>query len=625
MPGIVGLVTKMSREWAEPQLQRMVQTMRHRADYETGTWSDASMGAYVAWTALPKSFSSGMPVRNETGERVLVFSGEEFPERGTAARLKERGHDVSPDGPSYLVHLAEEDAAFPRGLNGRFHGLIADRAKGIASLFNDRYGSHRIYYHESKEAFYFAAEAKAILAVRPELRRTDPRGLAELIACGCVLEDRTIFDGIHVLPAGSVWTLRDGAVVGKGTYFRPAEWEDQGPLDAESYYRELRDVFSQNLPRYFDSSQRIGLSLTGGLDTRMILAWWKGAPGSLPCYTFRGTYNDSQDVIVARRVAKLCGQPHQELLVGSDFLSRFSEYAERTVYVTDGCADVGRSAVLYANERAAGIAPVKMTGNYGSEVLRRMVAFKPGEPPAGLFTPELTPHVREAKSAYRRLLEGHPVSFIAFKQVPWHHWGLLGLEQTQLSPRSPYLDNDVVRTAFRVPDATLAKGSILADNDDCLRLIADGNPALRAIRTDRGLGVPRSLASMLSRAFLEVTFRSEYEYDYGMRPSVARVDHVLSGLHFERLFLGRHKYYHFRVWYRDALSKYVREMLLDPAALSRPVREPEPAGIDGARPPGRWAELHGRDSQGADARADSSHADRSRMTTVPSHWRRGPR
>ncbi|MGC2398905.1 MAG: asparagine synthase-related protein, partial [Acidobacteriaceae bacterium] len=36
------------------------------------------------------------------------------------------------------------------------------------------------------------------------------------------------------------------------------------------------------------------------------------------------------------------------------------------------------------------------------------------------------------------------------------------------------------------------------------------------------------------------------------------------------LFLGRHKYYHFRVWYRDALSKYVREMLLDERTLSRP-------------------------------------------------------
>jgi len=51
---------------------------------------------------------------------------------------------------------------------------------------------------------------------------------------------------------------------------------------------------------------------------------------------------------------------------------------------------------------------------------------------------------------------------------------------------------------------------------------------------------------------------------------IARIDHLLAPLHLERLFLGRHKYYHFRMWYRDALARYVREMLLDPRTLARP-------------------------------------------------------
>jgi len=46
-----------------------------------------------------------------------------------------------------------------------------DRTQGTAMLFNDRYGMHRIYYHESKEAFYFAAEAKAILGSGPNFGR----------------------------------------------------------------------------------------------------------------------------------------------------------------------------------------------------------------------------------------------------------------------------------------------------------------------------------------------------------------------------------------------------------------------------------------------------------------------
>jgi asparagine synthase (glutamine-hydrolysing) len=47
----------------------------------------------------------------------------------------------------------------------------------------------------------------------------------------------------------------------------------------------------------------------------------------------------------------------------------------------------------------------------------------------------------------------------------------------------------------------------------------------------------------------------------------------LSFLHLERAFLGRHKYSHFRVWYRDDLADYIREVLLDSKSLSRPYIE----------------------------------------------------
>jgi len=48
--------------------------------------------------------------------------------------------------------------------------------------------------------------------------------------------------------------------------------------------------------------------------------------------------------------------------------------------------------------------------------------------------------------------------------------------------RTPFLDNDFVRTAFRGPL------SALATNEVSLRLIADGNRDLLGISTDRGLG-----------------------------------------------------------------------------------------------------------------------------------------
>jgi asparagine synthase (glutamine-hydrolysing) len=569
MPGIVGLITEMPRAQAEPELLRMVEALRHESFYEAGTWMDESLGVYVGWIARKNSFSDGMPLSNERGDNVLVFSGEEFPEPGIDRRLKERGHVIGDKEASYLVHLCEEDPSFPACLNGRFHGLLTDQTRGTATLFNDRYGMHRIYYHESPQAFYFAAEAKAILEVRPELRSLDPGSLGELVAYGCVLENRTLFDGISVLPPASAWVFQHGSIRRK-SYFQPSEWEGQASLEPEAYYQELRRVFAANLPRYFNGRERIGVSLTGGLDTRMVMAWEKSGPGARPCYSFGGVFRESQDVIIARQVAKACQQSHQVITVEGEFLSRFSRYAERTVYLTDGCADVSRSADLYVNERAREIAPVRMTGNYGGEVLRCVRAFKPVLPTTGLFSGDFLPYVHAASKTYARVIEGHPLSFAVFRQAPWFHHGLLALEQTQISTRSPFLDNDFVRTVFRAPD------SACANNDVCLRLIADGDERLSKIRTDRGLaGDQGRLPAALLRGFLEFTFKSEYAYDYGMPQWVAKIDHAFSPLHLERLFLGRHKFYHFRVWYRDVLSNYVREMLLDPRTLSRPYLEPK--------------------------------------------------
>jgi asparagine synthase (glutamine-hydrolysing) len=570
MPGIVGLITKLPRQQAEPELLRMVKSIHHESFYETGTWIDESLGIYLGWAVIKNSFCDRIPLCNEKGDIVLIFSGEDFPDPEMASRLKERGHSFQMDGPEYLVHLYEEDPAFLASLNGRFQGLLVDRNRGMAILFNDRYGMHRVYYHQAKDAFYFSPEAKTILAVRPELRSLNLKSFGEFVSFGSVLENRTLFENLQVLPAGSAWTFRNRALERKDSYFDPRDWENQAPLDPETYYQQVREVFSRTLPRYFKGRERIGMSLTGGLDTRVVLAWRNAPPGDLPCYTYGGTYRDCQDVRVARRVAKVCQQPHHVITVGDEFLSRFAHYAERSIYLSDACVDLSRSADLFVSERAREIAPLRMTGLYGDEVLRHLRAFKPGIPLPGLFRPEMLTYVEQARTTYNQQLRQHPLSFSAFCQAPWHHFGIRSLEQTQVTARTPFLDNELIRTVFRAPQ------DAAANNDLRLRLIADGNPALRRIPTDRGFGGAGGRFSELAyHSYLEFLFKAEYAYDYGMPQGVAKLDHFFAPLHLERLFLGRHKMYHFRIWYRDALAQYVRDTLLDPRALARPYLEPK--------------------------------------------------
>lgn len=566
MPGIAGIIGKRWSSGDKSSIELMINRMLHEPFYTSGTYSNDTLGLQVGWVCHKDSFSDCLPVWNETRDVCLVFSGEIFSEETDFIQLRASGHQFSPNTASYLVHLYEENGLkFLEALNGWFSGVLVDLRLSKIVLFNDRYGMGRIYYHQGADALYFASEAKSLLKILPESRRFDPASLGEFFSCGCPLQNRTLFSGISLLPGAAMWTSSPNEGMRKEAYFSQEFWENQPALGAVEYYQRLKETFSRVLPRYLRGDGLTGLSLTGGVDSRLIMAFGGCIPKNLHCYTFAGKYRDNVDVRIARRVAEICGRPHQVVRLDGGFLSEFPTLAEKAVYLTDGALDVTGAADLYMNIKAREIARVRLTGNYGGEILRSIVAFKPALLHSGLFAPEFARHVDTASETYAKERRGNRLSFIAFKQVPWHHYCRLGLEQSQLTIRSPYLDNEFVQLVYRAP-AEVATGNELS-----LRLIADGNPALSRIGTDRGiLHRPIPVVTRARRILQEFTFKAEYAYDYGMPQWLARLDHCVAPLHLERMFLGRHKISHFRVLYRDHASKYLQDTLLDSRARSRP-------------------------------------------------------
>src|SRR5436190_8283767 len=566
MPGIVGIISKhgSSTEWRS-LLQSMVGSMTHEAFYISGTYINEKLGLCGGWVCHQGAFADCLPIWNEKKDVCLLFSGEDFSDQADVDALRARGHDFDPNDASYLVHLYEEMGyGFLEKLNGWFSGILLDLREQKFVLFNDRYGVNRIYYHEDSRGLYFASEAKALLKILPGTRRFDSRSLGEFLCCEAVLQNRTLFSGISLLPPGSSWVFSKGEPAKKKTYFKREEWESQPDLSESDFYEKLKNTWRRVLPRYLRGKQPIALSLTGGVDSRMILAWSPRPAGTLPCYTWGGKYRDCADVKIARRLAKLSGQPHKTIVVGDEFLSQFHDLAEKAVYISDGTMDVTGSVDLYVQRLARQIAPARLSGVCGGEILRRLVMFKPYPMREGIFDPELESSFRDADETYANELQGHRLSFTSFKQAPWYMASKFAVERSQVTYRTPYFDNDLVALAYQTP----AK---LLQNEAALRLIADGDPALAKVGTDRGLAF-RSVPG-LSRAlhwYQEFTFKAEYAYDYGMPQWLARLDYMFAPLRVEKLVLGWHKVAHFRVWYRDELSPWLREMLLDSNARNRP-------------------------------------------------------
>lgn len=567
MPGIAGIISKFSPEKNKADVDAMIHSMIHESFYSSGTLLNDKLGVYAGWICHKDSFCDCLPIWNEKKNMVLIYFGENFTDLEIFNQLKGKHHRFDNTNASYLIHLYEEKGQdFLQDLNGWFSGLLIDLQINKIILFNDRFGMQKVFYHEGKDAFYFASEAKALLKVCPNLHELDMKGLGELMNCECVLENRTIFKKIFLFPTASAWTFQNNEIK-KDNYFNSAIWENQTWLEKEFFYAKLKETFIRILPRYFRTKQKIAISLTGGLDTRMLLANTQLADGKYPCYTFGGMYRDCYDVKVARKVAAAIGQTHQTITVDDSFLSNFSDYAEKTIYITDGYLDAAGAPEMYANNLAREIAPIRMTGNFGGEILRNVRNLKAGKHINIAFHIDIANSIQTAANTleiYKQKYD-NPLSFTLFTESPWHENNRLVCEQSQLTLRTPYLDNDLVSLMYRAPMFTRHS------KEFSMRLIADGNPLLARIPSDRGYGGNLVYPfDKLSHIFYEFLAKAEYAYNYGMPQWLARIDYTFKFMHFEKLFLGRHKYYHFRLWYRDQLADYVKAILLDDKTLKRP-------------------------------------------------------
>lgn len=566
MAGLVGIISRTKPEDNRAQIQRMVQTIRHESFYSCGSFDHEGTGIYLGWATYPGGYADCMPVWNAARNCVLFLHGEVHPSREQLNSLEDPELRRGGGDARLLMRLYEaQGEAFLRSLNGCFHGLLVDLRRNTAVMFNDRLAMQRVYYTETRDAFLFASEAKALLAVRPELRSLDQQSVGEFMVCGCALENRTLFQNVFTLKGGSSWHFSDGVLKERGAYFTPAEWEEQELLPREEAYEGVIDVVRDAITRHTTSRLPVGISLSGGLDTRLIMAYLDRTQAGMPCYTFNGMNRESYDVKIARRVAASRGMRHHVLSLDQEFLKNFPALSQRVVYLSDGGLGAEGAYELLFNQMARKHADVRVTGNYGSEVFRRvrqLGAFRPAE---RMINADFLPQVDRAMSTFQTCSGGHDLSFSVFKQAPWFGYGRMAVEQSQVIVRNPFLDHEFLKYMYRVPQA-------IRDTSDLeLHTIYRGDPRMVDIPTDRAeRGRYGKMSSPFAHAWTWFIFKADYCYKSGMPQWLEQMHYCIRPLRPEKLVIGRHRFQYYRPWFRDSLATHIKDVLLDPKTKSRP-------------------------------------------------------
>jgi asparagine synthase (glutamine-hydrolysing) len=560
MPGITGIIVKSQYDGIRQDLLMMVEAMRHEPHYSGGQYVNEELGLYLGWMCQKGSFADCMPLVSINRDVVLIFQGENYPDKQTIERLRSPARRADVSNAKYLLDLYMDFGDdFFRHLNGWYCGVVVNLRSGKITLFNDRYGMGRIYFHEGKDEFLFGSEAKSLLKARPVLRAIGQENLAEYLRFNCVTRNKTLFPNVFLLPNASAWEFDHSVVPRKRRYFDFSEWEQQPTLSSEEFYSKFCDTVSRVFPTYLQGPGMVAFSLTAGLDTRAIMASLGERIGALPGYTFGGNWGELFDIRTGRKLAKIYNQPFRVIHADEAFLKGFSDFATRTVHISDGTHDAFDAHDVYLNQVAREIAPVRLTGKFGSEVVRvrNLVPFMAYQ--RDLLRPELLSIVEALRPFAQARQAIHPLTRVVSEEIPLHEFGRVAIEQSQLVLRTPYMDNELVRLMFQAPTGVRAAGNLQEE------YVRDRNPQFAEIPTNLGRFVSHSrLVTQVAYSWLWALFKVEYIYLYATPHWLTRLDRTLGKLRLERVLSGRQKWEGYRIWAKTNFADFIRQTLLNP-------------------------------------------------------------
>lgn len=285
MCGIAGVVDLKGDAISPVLLQAMTDALAHRGPDGEGHWIKENVGiGHRRLAIIDLSPLGHQPMVSADSRYVLTYNGMVYNHRELRAELEARGYRFrgSSDTEVVLNALIEwgPDALL------RFNGMLAigfyDSVERRLLVARDRYGIKPLYVSQQGHTFSFGSEQKAILARTDFSRRLDTSALMEYFTFQNILSERTLLHDIELLPAGSygVLDLKSSSPRLAITRYWDFDFREESPeASHEEYVEELERLFRQAVNRQLLSDVEVGSYLSGGMDSGSITAV---AAGSFP-------------------------------------------------------------------------------------------------------------------------------------------------------------------------------------------------------------------------------------------------------------------------------------------------------------------------------------------------------
>jgi asparagine synthase (glutamine-hydrolysing) len=194
-------------------------------------------------------------------------------------------------------------------LNGAFFVVLWDPLRQELIAANDRFGLYPMHWSESDNRFCLANRALCSVISGVVDGRWDISGVAQVLTTNDLVGEETLIQGVKAFPQATMM-VKDRTRISWTQYWHYDYTPRYAGMAIQELGQELGRLFLRSARRQTAGIDRVGVTLSGGLDSRCIVA--ASAKVGVPVETFTWGIKSSADRHFARRVAAKFGTIHHD-------------------------------------------------------------------------------------------------------------------------------------------------------------------------------------------------------------------------------------------------------------------------------------------------------------------------
>jgi asparagine synthase (glutamine-hydrolysing) len=287
MCGIAGQFNFERREPVDREtIVRMARSIAHRGPDDEGFFISGPVGLGSRRLSIIDLAGGHQPMSDAEQSVWVTFNGEIYNYKELRAELQSKGHEFRTNSDTeVIIHGYKEwGTDVFNHLNGMFGLAIWDVRNERLVVARDAMGIKLVYYKIDNGRLTFGSEVRPVLAAEECKPNVDPVALNLFLRFRYTPSPLTIFAGIRKLAPGTMLVIENGECREERWYgyTRVPFLDGKDEKEAE---HELLELYQGAVRRHLLSDVPVGILLSGGLDSGLLLALMNEEGGPWPAYT----------------------------------------------------------------------------------------------------------------------------------------------------------------------------------------------------------------------------------------------------------------------------------------------------------------------------------------------------